>query len=156
VSVEVTWAGDPGSFDSAIAPIKRVATPVVDSIGSVPYVTFQQRLDNSNRHGARCYMKSSFVEDFSEDLTSEILEVYEPDPISAIFIMQSGGAVNRVAPDATAFPHRGAHSNMMHWKQWYEAETPEQREQRIDSVRANWSRLEPFTQGYYVNLNEES
>jgi hypothetical protein len=45
---------------------------------------------------------------------------------------------------------------MMHWKQWYEAETPEQREQRIDSVRANWSRLEPFTQGYYVNLNEES
>jgi hypothetical protein len=156
VRAEAVWSGDPDRFDSVIAPMKRVATPVSDNISSVPYVSFQKRGDNSNRHGVRMYMKSSFVEDFSEDLTSEIIEVYEPNPIGAIFIMQSSGAVNRIASDATAFPHRSAHSNLMHWNQWFDLESPDEREQRIASIRSNWARLEPYTQGFYVNLNDDT
>ena len=44
---------------------------------------------------------------------------------------------------------------MMLWNQWLDVETPEQREERIAQVRADWPRLEAYTQGYYVNLNEE-
>jgi hypothetical protein len=70
--------------------------------------------------------------------------------------MQSGGAVNRVAPDAAAFPHRSAHHNMMVWNQWLDTETPDQLQERVAEVRADWARLEKFTHGYYVNLNEEN
>jgi imidazoleglycerol phosphate synthase glutamine amidotransferase subunit HisH len=70
--------------------------------------------------------------------------------------MQSSGAVNRIGSDETAFPHRSAHSNMMCWNQWPDAETPEERQQRITQVRADWSRLVKYTHGYYVNLNDEN
>ena len=70
--------------------------------------------------------------------------------------MQSSGAVNRVAADETAFPHRGAHSNMMCWYQWPNAETPDEQQQRVSQVREDWSRLVKYTRGYYVNLNDEN
>ena len=43
----------------------------------------------------------------------------------------------------------------MVWNQWQDLETPEQREARIAEVRDDWKRVEPFTHGYYVNLNDE-
>ena len=76
-------------------------------------------------------------------------------PIYAIYFMQAGGEANRRAPGDTAFPHRSAHSNMMVWNQWKDVETAEQRAERIAEVRADWSRLQKYTHGYYVNLNDE-
>ena len=85
----------------------------------------------------------------------QVLEVHRESPIYAIYFMQSGGAVNRKASTDTAFPHRSAHSNMMLWNQWHDLESEAEREARIAEVRSDWARLERFTHGYYVNLNEE-
>ncbi|MGI9225801.1 MAG: FAD-binding oxidoreductase [Woeseiaceae bacterium] len=155
VSFEAVWSGDPAQADAVLAPLRAVGKPIVDSVAAVPYARFQTRLDNSNRHGARLYMKSSFVNDFTEDLVDEVLDVHRASPIYAIFFMQSGGAVNRRSPGDTAFPYRSAHSNMMLWNQWHEMESPEEQEQRIAEVRSDWARLQKFTHGFYVNLNEE-
>jgi FAD/FMN-containing dehydrogenase len=156
VVVEAVWSGDLDKGDSALADLRKVGKPVSDTIGPVKYATFQKRGDNSNRHGIRGYMKSSFVNQFTPALTDEIVDLYRPDPIAAIFFMQAGGAVARVAPTETAFPHRSAHSNMMCWNYWREEETTDQRQERIASVRADWARLEPYTHGFYVNLNDDS
>jgi len=155
VSFEAVWSGDPKKADAVLAPLRGVATPIADTVAAVSYVKFQARGDNSNRHGARLYMKSSFVNDFSPQLVDEVLDVHRESPIYAIFFMQSGGAVNRRASSDTAFPHRSAHSNMMLWNQWHELETEAERETRIAQVRSDWARLQKFTQGFYVNLNEE-
>ena len=155
VSFEAVWSGDPAKADAALAPLRGVATPIADTVAAVSYVKFQARGDNSNRHGARLYMKSSFVNDFSPKLVDEVLDVHRESPIYAIFFMQSGGAVNRRASGDTAFPHRSAHSNMMLWNQWHDLETEAERETRIAQVRSDWARLQKFTHGYYVNLNEE-
>jgi FAD/FMN-containing dehydrogenase len=155
VSFEAVWSGDPAQADAALAPLRRVGKPIVDTVAAVPYATFQTRLDNSNRHGARLYMKSGFVNDFSPELVNEVLDVHRESPIYAIFFMQSGGAVNRRSPGDTAFPHRLAHSNMMIWNQWHELESHAERETRTAEVRSDWARLQKFTHGYYVNLNEE-
>ena len=154
-SFEAVWSGDPNKADSALEPLRKVAKPIADTVGAVPYATFQKRLDNSNRHGVRMYMKSGLVNDFSEGLVREVLEVHRENPTYAIFFMQSGGAVNRHAPDDTAFPYRSAHSNMMVWHQWFDMETDEERVRRISNVRSDWERLRTHTDGYYVNLNEE-
>lgn len=100
-------------------------------------------------------MKSSFVNDFAPELVDEVLDVHRESPIYAIFFMQSGGAVNRRSPGDTAFPHRSAHSNMMVWNQWHDLESPDEGAERIAQVRADWARLQKFTHGYYVNLNDE-
>jgi FAD/FMN-containing dehydrogenase len=155
VSFEAVWSGDPAKAESALAPLRKVATPIADTVAAVAYTKFQRRLDNNNRHGVRLYMKSGMVSDFSEDLVREVLEVHRESPIYAIFFMQSGGAVNRRASDDTAFPYRAAHSNMMVWNQWQDMETDDERATRISQVRSDWARLSKHTQGFYVNLNEE-
>ena len=155
MSFEAVWCGDPRKADKALAPLRAIGKPIVDTVAAVPYAKFQQRLDNSNRHGVRLYMKSSFVNDFSTNLVDEILDMHRGTPIYAVFLMQSGGAVNRRSPTDTAFPHRSALFNMMVWNQWQDLETPEQREERISQVRTDWKRVEKFTHGYYVNLNDE-
>ncbi len=156
VIVEAVWSGDLARGDAALAALRAVGKPQADTIAPVKYAKFQQRHDNSNRHGLRNYMKSGFVNEFTPALTDEIIDAYQPDPLTVFFFMQAGGAVGRVAPDGTAFPHRGAHCNMMVWNEWFEVETPEQRQQRIARVRRDWSRLEPYTHGFYVNLNDDN
>ena len=156
VSFEPVWAGDHDKVDKALAPLRAVAKPIADNVAAVPYAQFQTRGDNSNRHGVRMYMKSSFVNDFTPELVDEIIDVHRENPTYTMFFMQSGGAVNRRSSDATAFPYRSAHSNMMVWHQWFEEETLEERESRIAEVRSDWSRLVKYTHGYYVNLNDEN
>jgi FAD/FMN-containing dehydrogenase len=156
IAVEAVWAGKPQDADKVLADLRRVGKPLVDSVKPVHYTQFQTRLDNSNRHGIRQYMKSSMVTDFSEALVDEIIDLYRPDPMSKFFFMQAGGAVARVAPTATAFPHRSAHCNMMRLNAWFNMESDQQKADRIADVRADWAVVEPYTHGFYVNLNDDN
>jgi len=155
VAFEAVWCGDPSKADAVLAPLRAVGKPIADTIAAVPYAKFQTRGDNSNRHGIRMYMKSSFVNDFTPELVDEVLDVHRESPTYAMFFMQSGGTVNRRSPSDTAFPYRSAHSNMMVWHQWHDMESPHEREDRIAQVREDWARLQKFTHGFYVNLNDE-
>jgi hypothetical protein len=155
VNVEAIWSGDLDKGEAALADLRKIARPVADTVAPIAYTTFQKRGDSSNRHGIRGYMKSSFVNDFTPALTDEVIDVYRPSPTSAIFFMQAGGAVSRVGAEETAFPYRGAHCNMMHWNFWFDQESADQRQERIAEVRTHWKRLQPYTHGFYVNLNDE-
>ncbi len=156
IAIEAVWAGKPQDADKVLADLRRAGKLLVDSVKPVQYTQFQTRHDNSNRHGVRQYMKSSMVNDFSEALVDEIIGLYRPDPMSKFFFMQAGGAVARVAPTDTAFPHRSAHCNMMRWNAWFEKETMQQRADRIADVRADWAIVESYTHGFYVNLNDDN
>lgn len=156
IVVEVTWCGAERDAEKAISSLRGVARPVADSIARVPYVTFQQRLDAANAHGTRQYIKSGFVSDWNVDLVETLIEVHRDKPGYVMLLMQSGGAVNQVASDATAFPHRSAHCNMMVWRQWPSEVDAETRLRRIAEIRDDWARLVPFTEGYYTNLNDEN
>lgn len=155
VVVEATWSGELSKGDAVLAPLRRVARPLADTVAPTQYTVFQRRLDAANAHGSRQYMKSGLITHFSDALIDELIDVYRPDPTYTIFLMQSGGAVNRRATDDTAFPHRSAHCNMMVWHLWPDAVVEDVRAQRIAEVRSDWSRLVRYTDGYYVNLNEE-
>ena len=156
VVVEAVWSGRPEDAEKVLKPLRSAGKPLADTVAVVPYTTFQQRHDNSNRHGIRQYMKSSMVSDFSEKLVNEIVEMYRPNPMSNFFFMQAGGAVARVGPTDTAFPYRSAHCNMMRWNKWFELESAEQRAERIADVKTDWAVLEPYTHGFYVNLNDDN
>ena len=155
VVVEATWSGEHSAGHAALRPLREVATPVADTVAPVNYTEFQTRLDAANAHGSHQYMKSGFVTDFSNALIDDLIDIHRMDPTYAIFLMQSGGAVNRRASDETAFPHRSAHCNMMVWHLWEDDLPDDFRDQRISEVRDDWSRLVHHTDGYYANLNEE-
>jgi len=156
IAVEAVWSGNSKDADKALKGLRGAGKPLADTVKTVPYTRFQKRGDNSNRHGVRQYMKSSMVNDFSEALVNEIIEIYRPNPMANFFFMQAGGAVSRVEPTDTAFPHRSAHCNMMRWNRWFDPETDEQKAERIADVKADWAILEPFTHGFYVNLNDDN
>ena len=156
IAIEAVWSGELKAADKVLAKLRGAGKPLVDTMKPVNYIDFQTRGDNSNRHGVRQYMKSSMVVDFSSELVDKLVEIYRPNPMSKFFFMQSGGAVARVAPTATAFPHRAAHCNMMRWNAWFETETAQEKSERIADVRADWAMVEPFTKGFYVNLNDDN
>ena len=156
VSVECTWSGRHEDAEKVLQPLRSVAKPIADTVAAAPYTSFQKRVDAGNRHGLRLYMKSGFVEEFTDNLIDDVIDSYVPNPMSAVFFMQGSGATSRVSPDETAFPHRNVHCNMMRWNSWFEMESESERQERIADVRANWSELERHTSGYYVNLNEEN
>jgi hypothetical protein len=64
-----------------------------------------------------------------------------------------GGVTATVAPDATAFTHRGAAFN---FGVMYIGEDPAQNEVKVAAVREYFKEMEPHMAGYYNNLNEES
>jgi len=151
--VEAVWSGSPDKGDAALAKLRKVGKPIADTIAPVPYVRFQTRNDNDNRHGKYSYMKSSLINELTPELIDELLAVRRADGVYFIFFMQAGGAVARVGQQDTAFPHRGAHSNMMVIADWSEPKEPAE---TIAAVRSAWARLESYTIGFYTNLMDAS
>ena len=95
--------------------------------------------------------------DMPDELNRNVILATAPDigRVVSFEAVWSGDTKKADAVMVPACPHRSAHSNMMLWNLWHELETDAERESRIAQVRSDWARLQKFTQGYYVNLNEE-
>jgi hypothetical protein len=79
-----------------------------------------------------------------------MIESFVPDPRMAMFTHTAGGAVSRVGEAATAFPHRNAETMIIIGGGWMD---PAQDEEAM-AIGRNWfKQLEPFTGGYYDNID---
>jgi hypothetical protein len=86
------------------------------------------------------------------DTVVDYIEAAPPPGLWEISFQPVGGAANRVAPQATAFWNRHATFDMLVASMW---KVPGDGAQRsTEWVRAGWTKVEPFTEGYYVNLAE--
>jgi hypothetical protein len=81
-----------------------------------------------------------------------IIESYVRDPRLAFFTHTAGGAVKRVDEVATAFPHRNAETMIIVAGGWAD---PEDDAEAIATARDWFGKLEPFTGGYYDNIEYE-
>ena len=59
-----------------------------------------------------------------------------------------GGAISRVAPDATAFPHRGIHATSLLTVDWPANVDPAP---HVKWLLAYWDTIRPHTDGFYTN-----
>jgi FAD/FMN-containing dehydrogenase len=76
-----------------------------------------------------------------------------PSPECEIFIASLGGAINRVAPDATAYPHRDVAFAVNVHTRW---QTPAGDSESIAWARQTFNAMAPFaTGGVYVNFMPE-
>ena len=80
-----------------------------------------------------------------------LADEFRPDKQSSIYFQNANGAVADIPQTATAFSHRNVVGNMLLLATWNDRSQDEPARAKI---RATWNRLEPFTDGYYVNLSD--
>jgi FAD/FMN-containing dehydrogenase len=105
------------------------------------------------RHGLLNYLKSGFLPQLTPAAIESIVENFDSEHISMIWFQHLGGQTARVAPDATAFAHRGVHSNFGIQSYWTDGA---ESEARIAAVRKYHAAMEPHIGGFYTNLNEDT
>lgn len=102
------YAGDPGAGAPYAETLAGFAEPVGRHVGPGPYTAFQQAFDPLLTPGARNYWKSHDFTELGDGAVDVLLDFAArlPSPQCEIFVAHLGGAMTRVAPDATAYPHR--------------------------------------------------
>jgi len=148
--IEVCYSGSAGDAERVLAPLRKLGTPIRDGIKSVDYVQLQRSGDRTDPRNEGQYLKSGFIDDFQPGLVTALMDGFQPDPgrSTTVFFQHSGGAIGRVAPDATAFPHRRSKLNMFAVVTW---PLPGDSAPHVKYVKDYWSRLGRYTDGYYTN-----
>ena len=104
------WAGAPEEGEKIVQQLRDVAPVVAEHVGSMPYPALNSAFDGLYPPGLHHYWKANFV----KELTDEAIEAHlehgpsVPTVSSTMHIYPINGAVQRVAPDATAFAYRDA------------------------------------------------
>ncbi len=145
-------AGDLAAGEKAAAPFRAIGQPIADVVGPHPFAGWQMAFDPLLTPGERNYWKSHDFVELGDGAVEVLLDAVErlPSPQCEIFIGQLGGAINRVARDATAYPHRDANFVVNVHTRWSD---PAEDEPCIAWARGLYEAAAPFaTGGVYVNF----
>jgi FAD/FMN-containing dehydrogenase len=146
------YSGDIKEGEKAMKGLRALGKPIVDVISPHPFTGWQAAFDPLLTPGARNYWKSHDFTDLSDAAINVVLDAVRtlPSPECEVFIAHVGGAMARVASDATAWPNRNAHFIMNVHTRW--------RDRAQDQACVAWARrlfdaAAPFASGsVYVNF----
>jgi FAD/FMN-containing dehydrogenase len=147
------YAGPTSEAVDALTPLHRFGPPMLDLSGTVPYVEVQSSVDELFPPGGRYYMKSHFMDELSGEAIATLLEwnAHRPTPETLVAIRTLGGAVGRVGPEESAYPHRTGTFNLSIDAGWTD---PDLDEQAIGWARGAWDAIRPFAGGgVYINFS---
>jgi len=157
VMVGACYAGSPEEGAEVVRPLKEFGKPIVDLLEPKPYTALQSMFDPLVPHGWHRYWKSVELPPLTDDAIDTLVEHTSriTSPRSYTIIFQLGGALGRVAEDATAFSQRDAAHNVTVNAVWTE-EDPDA-ECHIAWARDFFDAMQPHAGGrVYVNfLGEE-
>jgi hypothetical protein len=150
VGMHVCYSGPASKADAVLAPIRKLGKPAFESIAPINYVDIQRSWDDTDPRNVGLYQKGGFINEFPGELVDKLLDGFEGDPgrNTTLYFQHSGGAIGRVAADATAFAHRKSATNMLVFIDW---PADNDATQHIDYIRSYWKSVESFTDGYYTN-----
>jgi FAD/FMN-containing dehydrogenase len=154
LAVLACHCGEPADAEIAIRPLRELG-PAVDLVELMPYPQLQSMLDEDLPPGVRCYLKAGYTPELTEPLIDAIVAhtMTMPSASSTFDFHHMGGAVARVADDATAFGDRQSAFCFNIVGVWHEAIDDETNRTWVRDLA---SALEPFgTGGVYVNFTAE-
>jgi FAD/FMN-containing dehydrogenase len=151
VVVASCWAGDLEEGERFLAPLKAFESPVLDVCQRKPFLEHQRMFDPSFPHGWWYYMRSCDVAELTDDVIDIAVEhsMRIRSPLTSFPIWQMGGAVAKVADDATPFNGRSAGHTFNITSAVADGEGFDEERQW---VRDFWDALAPYHQGVYVNF----
>ena len=150
VMISVVWSGDPARTEEIFAPIRKAGTVVSETVRPMDYVALQRSGDYDDPRAFSGYMKSGFTGKLTPKLVDDLVDNFEhrPDRATRVVFQQSGGAIGRVAEDATAFAHRDSRHNMLSFVSW---KFGDDGAEHVRYIKSHWAHMEPYTRGIYTN-----
>jgi FAD/FMN-containing dehydrogenase len=152
IAMDVVYNGDPAAGEKELAPLRAVGTPMMDGVTMQDYMVMQTNSDAAFAHGVRSYAKNAMVKEWSQELVDAMLDAHSGDPRIFITNHVAGGAAKRVGELDTAFTHRNAEIMLVIVSGWMD---PAQDEEAIAATREVYAKLDPFTGGYYTNIDTD-
>jgi FAD/FMN-containing dehydrogenase len=152
VAVALCHSGDPADGADAVRPFRTHGPPAADVVGIMPYTAVQSMLDASAPAGQLNYWKAAYLNELSDAAIEALVAQAERMPLgmSQLHVHQMGGAVARVAPEATAYAHRSARFAVNVIGMWSD---PAASESHVGWARASAAAFAPFATGaVYVNF----
>jgi FAD/FMN-containing dehydrogenase len=114
-------AGDDAERAAAdVQPIRHLGSPVADMVQRFPYPVMNTGADWLFSKGTRNYWKSAFFTEVSDAAIEAMADAFAraPSDRCVLVVEEFHGAVTRVAPQATAYPHRKQGFNLLLISQW--------------------------------------
>jgi FAD/FMN-containing dehydrogenase len=149
VAVAALWAGDVDEGAEAVKPFRDLS-PEVDLVGPMPYAEFQCMLDDPP--GQHNYWSADYHDSFPD----EALDVFmkygfdRPSPLTQQLLIPWGGAVARVAEDATPMTKRNTSWISHPFAVW---EDPKDTDENIGWARSFRRDIAEYaTGGVYLNF----
>jgi FAD/FMN-containing dehydrogenase len=153
LSLVGVWNGPASEGESAVQPLRELATPLLDISGLMPYCTVQQLYDGLFPKGEhRAYFKSVYLNGLDDALIDTIVPraADRPSDLSLCSVWHLGGAVSRVQRDATAFGDRGMRYMLSIDSIWKE---PADDERNLSWSRKFWNDMKHHSNGRaYLNF----
>ena len=156
LSFHTVYSGPKNKAEAVLAPLRKAGTVLNETVKPMDYVAMQRAGDNTDPRATGRYLKSGFTPALSTELIDAIVDGFEsrPETRTNIGFQQSGGAINRIAEDATAFANRNSEHNMLLSIGWPIDSDPTD---HIRWLKDYWASLLPHTEGFYTNdLHGES
>ena len=152
LALAMCYSGAVAEGEDVARPLRSFGHPIADVVGPTPFAGWQTVLDPLLTPGMRNYWKSHDFLALDDGLIDVLIDHARniPDPQTEIAFAQLGGAVSRIAADATAYTHRDAQFVMNVHGRWADAAR--------DNACIGWARhlfqaAAPYaTGGAYVNF----
>jgi hypothetical protein len=151
VALAMCYNGSVAEGEKAIGMIRAFGAPMAGEVGPIPYTALQSMLDAGFPSGLRVHWRSEFAAALPDALIDALVRSFRnvKSPLSAILIEQFGGAVRRVADNATAFDQRDAAYNIVIVSRWI---SPDDATPNVQWARMTSDAAKPFGTGrVYVN-----
>ena len=151
VIIAACYAGAAKAGEGVVAPI-RALKPAADMLGPLPYTGLQTMFDPLFPKGIYSYAKSDYFDVIPTAMVDDMIAWAErkPTPLSLTHLNHFGGAMSRVANDATPFAHRDA---MFAFSQDAFWEGPEATAPNVKWVKDYWQAMRTHSpRGAYVNF----
>jgi FAD/FMN-containing dehydrogenase len=155
LAIMVCYTGDLDEGRRVVAPLRRLGTPIADMIAPMSYPAMFAMTEGGTVRGLHHGTRSLFLRELDGDLIRTIVAQTRSltAPISIAQIRALGGAMARVAPDATAFAHRDKPFMLTIIAAWAD---PAASVRHRAEVERFWRAVQSHAAGVYVNfLGEE-
>jgi FAD/FMN-containing dehydrogenase len=152
VILATVYVGPPEDGARIMQPLREIATPLLDMSGPIPFTALQAAFDPFFPKGRFYYWKSTNVHELSDACIDTILAAAadRPSHMSDIPIWHLGGAMSRVAAEATAYGRRDAPYLVTAEATWTDSA---QNEKNIHWARELVAAMKPFSRGgLYLNF----
>jgi len=145
------YSGPFARGEEIIRPLREIGKPIVDLSGPRRFVDVQKYFDADYPDGMLYYWKSAYLRDLTDEVIDALIEHARtrPSPLTSLDIWFLEGAMNRIAPDRTAYARRHARYVFAIESNWAD---PEQSNTNIAWTRQVFEDMQRFAQGSYLNF----